>query len=92
MIERKRTTLAIADQREATDDRFDQGLPLAIESATLAANRYLLRRDTFLFVSDVTEKRCPGTRDKRMSELRAAQYHLTVQLEHVTNILKQGKL
>lgn len=80
------------EQREAADSRFDQRLPMALESLSLATHRYLLRRDDFLAIPDSLEKRRPGVREKKIDELRAAQHNLTVQLEHVLSIFRTGKL
>lgn len=81
-----------AEKREVSDPRFDTRLPMALESMTLAVNRYLLRRDALLFITDTQERRKPGTREGKVDELKAAHFNMVVQMEHVLGILKTGKL
>ena len=81
-----------AEKRATNDARFDQSITMALESLSLAVNRYLLKRDACLMISDSSERKHPGTRDRKLDELKAGQYNLSVQLEHVLRILKTGKL
>jgi len=88
----RRNAAIDADKRESEDERFDTKIPMALESLGLAINRYMLRRDAYLLIPDSIEKRRPGLRDKKIDELKAAQFSMIVQMEHIYSILKAGKL